>query len=126
MRSTLLGRLFLASACRNVAQARHCADVHHGANSRIPAGKTRTRFFTGRQFGTDAADRSRFARGWAERPRRYGGGIRRTLRSRDRRVVLACKRSLRAVGKMPPEARSAYALVEDTQFAMATLSSAES
>jgi enoyl-CoA hydratase len=49
-----------------------------------------------------------------------------TLRSRDRRVVLACKRYLRAVGKMPPEARSAYALVEQTQFAMGTLSSAES
>jgi enoyl-CoA hydratase/carnithine racemase len=41
-----------------------------------------------------------------------------TLRSRDRRVVFACKRYLRAVGKMPPEARSAYALVEQTQFAM--------
>jgi enoyl-CoA hydratase/carnithine racemase len=41
-----------------------------------------------------------------------------TLRSRDRRVVLACKRYLRAVDKMPPEARSAYALVEPTQFAM--------
>src|SRR5205085_2519816 len=41
-----------------------------------------------------------------------------TLRSRDRRVVLACKRYLRAVGKMPAEARSAYALVQQTQFAM--------
>jgi enoyl-CoA hydratase/carnithine racemase len=41
-----------------------------------------------------------------------------TLCSRDRRVVLACKRYLRAVAKMPREARSAYALVEQTQFAM--------
>jgi enoyl-CoA hydratase/carnithine racemase len=39
-----------------------------------------------------------------------------TLCARDRRVVLACKRYLRAVGKMPPEGRSAYALVEQTQF----------
>jgi enoyl-CoA hydratase/carnithine racemase len=54
------------------------------------------------------------------------GGTRRTLRSRDRRVVLACKRYLRAVGKMPSEARSAYALVEHTQFDMAILNRAES
>ena len=30
----------------------------------------------------------------------------------------SCKRYLRAVGKMPREGRSAYALVEQTQFAM--------
>jgi enoyl-CoA hydratase/carnithine racemase len=40
------------------------------------------------------------------------------LRARDRKVVLACKRYLRAVGKMPPAGRSAFALVEQTQFAM--------
>ena len=40
------------------------------------------------------------------------------LRRRDRSVVLACKRYLRAVGKMPVDARSAFALVEQTQFAM--------
>src|SRR5215831_8117581 len=38
-----------------------------------------------------------------------------TLCSRDRRVVLACKSYLRAVAKMPPEVRSAYTLVEQTQ-----------
>jgi enoyl-CoA hydratase/carnithine racemase len=41
-----------------------------------------------------------------------------TLCSRDRRVVLACKSYLRAVAKMPPEVRSAYTLVEQTQFAV--------
>ena len=40
------------------------------------------------------------------------------LRGKDRRVVLACKRYLRAVGKLPADARSAFALVEQTQFAM--------
>jgi hypothetical protein len=33
-------------------------------------------------------------------------------------VVLACKRYLRAVGKLPRDARPAFALVEQTQFAM--------
>jgi enoyl-CoA hydratase/carnithine racemase len=41
-----------------------------------------------------------------------------TLRSRDRRVVLACKRYLRASTKLPPDARSAFALVEQTEFAL--------
>lgn len=41
-----------------------------------------------------------------------------TLRGRDRSVVLACKRYLRAVRKLPAEARSAFALVEQAQFAM--------
>jgi enoyl-CoA hydratase/carnithine racemase len=41
-----------------------------------------------------------------------------TLRSRDRSVVLACKRYMRSVKKMPVEARPAFALVEQTQFAM--------
>jgi enoyl-CoA hydratase/carnithine racemase len=40
------------------------------------------------------------------------------LRGCDRSVVLACKRYLRAVGRMPADARSAFALVEQTQFAM--------
>lgn len=43
----------------------------------------------------------------------------RTLRSRDRKVVLACKRYMRAVRKLPVEARPAFALVEQTEFAMA-------
>jgi enoyl-CoA hydratase/carnithine racemase len=43
----------------------------------------------------------------------------RTLQSRDRNVVLACKRYMRAVRKLPVEARSAFALVEQTEFAMA-------
>ncbi len=40
------------------------------------------------------------------------------LRSRDRDVVLACKRYMQEVRKMPAEARSAFALVEQTQFAL--------
>jgi hypothetical protein len=39
------------------------------------------------------------------------------VRGRDRSVVLACKRYLRAVRTMPRDARSAFALVEQTQFA---------
>jgi hypothetical protein len=42
----------------------------------------------------------------------------RTLRSRDRKVALACKRYMRAVRKLPIEARPAFALVEQTEFAM--------
>lgn len=41
-----------------------------------------------------------------------------SLRARDPRVVLACKSYLRAVGRMPAEARPAFALVEQTQFAL--------
>jgi enoyl-CoA hydratase/carnithine racemase len=41
-----------------------------------------------------------------------------TLRDRDREVIRACKRYIRAAGKMPADARSAFALVEQTQFAM--------
>lgn len=40
------------------------------------------------------------------------------LSGRDRGVVLACKRYLRAVKKVPLDARPAFALVEQTQFAM--------
>jgi enoyl-CoA hydratase/carnithine racemase len=40
------------------------------------------------------------------------------LRGRDRSVVLACKRYMAAVGKMPADARAAFALVEQTQFAI--------
>lgn len=40
------------------------------------------------------------------------------LSSRDRSVVLACKRYMRSVRKMPAEARAAFALVEQTQFAL--------
>jgi len=41
-----------------------------------------------------------------------------TLSGRDRSVVLACKRYLRAVKKIPLDARPAFALVEQTQFAL--------
>jgi enoyl-CoA hydratase/carnithine racemase len=43
----------------------------------------------------------------------------RTLHSRDRKVVLACKRYMRAVRKLPVDARPAFALVEQTEFAIA-------
>jgi enoyl-CoA hydratase/carnithine racemase len=46
----------------------------------------------------------------------------RTLQSRDRKVVLACKRYMRAVRKLPVEARPAFALVEQTEFAMTSRS----
>jgi hypothetical protein len=46
----------------------------------------------------------------------------RTLQSRDRNVVLACKRYMRAVRKLPVDARPAFALIEQTEFAMAARS----
>jgi len=45
-----------------------------------------------------------------------------TVHARDRNVVLACKRYMRAVRKLPLEARPAFALVEQTEFAMAARS----
>jgi enoyl-CoA hydratase/carnithine racemase len=41
-----------------------------------------------------------------------------TLRKRDRRVLLACKRYMRAAAKLPVDARPAFALIEQTQFAI--------
>jgi enoyl-CoA hydratase/carnithine racemase len=41
-----------------------------------------------------------------------------TLSSRDRSVILTCKRYMNAVRKLPADARSAFALIEQTQFAM--------
>lgn len=46
----------------------------------------------------------------------------RTLHSRDRKVVLACKRYMRAARKLPADARPAFALIEQTEFAMAARS----
>jgi enoyl-CoA hydratase/carnithine racemase len=40
------------------------------------------------------------------------------LHARDRDVILACKRYLRAIKNVSPEARGAVALVEQTKFAM--------
>jgi enoyl-CoA hydratase/carnithine racemase len=86
----------------------------------LPAKRALDFILTGREFGADEA----LQIGLVSRvvgPDDLDGTMGEfvaTLRSRDRRVVLACKRYLRAVGKMPPEARSAYALVEQTQFAM--------
>lgn len=40
------------------------------------------------------------------------------LSGKDRSVVLACKRYMRAVKKMPVDARAAFALVEQVQFAV--------
>jgi enoyl-CoA hydratase/carnithine racemase len=48
------------------------------------------------------------------------GELVQSLQSRDRKVVLACKRYMRAVRKLPIEARPAFALVEQTEFAMAS------
>jgi len=46
----------------------------------------------------------------------------RTLHARDRNVVLACKRYMRAVRKLPHDARPAFALVEQTEFTLAARS----
>ena len=40
------------------------------------------------------------------------------LRGRDRDVIAACKRYIRAIGKLPADGRPAFALVEQTRFAM--------
>jgi enoyl-CoA hydratase/carnithine racemase len=73
-----------------------------------------------REFGADEALRmgllSRVAP--ASQLDALVGAFVETLRERDRSVILACKRYLRAVGKMPADARSAFALVEQTQFAL--------
>jgi len=86
----------------------------------LPAKRALDFILTGREFGADDALQigliSRVV-GPDDLDGRMGEFVA-TLRSRGRRVVLACKRYLRAVGKMPPEARSAYALVEQTQFTM--------
>jgi len=86
----------------------------------LPAKRALDFILTGREFGADDALQigliSRVV-GPDDLDGRRGEFVA-TLRSRGRRVVLACKRYLRAVGKMPPEARSAYALVEQTQFTM--------
>jgi hypothetical protein len=75
--------------------------------------------FHGGEFGADEAlERAHFARGWARRLRRHGGRIRRNA-ARARPLRRARLQALFARGwQMPPEARSAYALVEQTQFAM--------
>lgn len=46
------------------------------------------------------------------------GGFVEDLRASDKVVVAACKNYLRKVRRMQPEARSAYALVKQTEFAL--------
>jgi len=86
----------------------------------LPAKRALDAILSSREFGADEALQigllSRVVA--ASDLERTMGEFVATLRARDRRVVLACKRYLRAVGKMPREGRSAYALVEQTQFAM--------
>jgi hypothetical protein len=90
-----------------------------GLIEHLPAKRALDFILTGGEFGADEAlDRAHFARGWARRLRRHGGRIRRNaaLAGPPRRARL---QALFARGwQMPPEARSAYALVEQTQFAM--------
>jgi enoyl-CoA hydratase/carnithine racemase len=49
-----------------------------------------------------------------------GEDLVRELRSRDPAVLIGSKRYLRAVRELPPAARAAYALVEQTRFAQRT------
>src|SRR5262245_11479910 len=86
----------------------------------LPAKRAIDFILTGREFGADEALQIGLVSRVVGPDDLDGttGEFVATLRSRDRRVVLACKHYLRAVGKMPPEARSAYALVEQTQFTM--------
>jgi enoyl-CoA hydratase/carnithine racemase len=86
----------------------------------LPAKRALDFILTGREFGADEALQIGLVSRVVGPDDLDGtmGELVATLRSRDRRVVLACKRYLRAVAKMPPEVRSAYTLVEQTQFAV--------
>jgi enoyl-CoA hydratase/carnithine racemase len=79
---------------------------------------------SGRTFGTqEALQMGLISRVVADRDLDGATGeLVRTLQSRDRKVVLACKRYLRAVRKLPIDARPAFALTEQTEFAMAARS----
>jgi enoyl-CoA hydratase/carnithine racemase len=85
----------------------------------LPAKRALDLILTGREFGADEALQIGLVSRVVGPDDLDGtmGELVATLRSRDRRV-LACKRYLRSIGKIPPEARSAYALVEQTQFAI--------
>ena len=86
----------------------------------LPAKRALDFIFTGREFGADEALQIGLV-SHVVAPDNLDSTVGKfvaTLCSRDRRVVLACKSYLRAVAKMPPEVRSAYALVEETQFAV--------
>jgi enoyl-CoA hydratase/carnithine racemase len=86
----------------------------------LPAKRALDLILTGREFGADEALQIGLVSRVVGPDDLDGtmGELVATLRLRDRRVVLACKRYLRSIGKIPPEARSAYALVEQTQFAI--------
>jgi enoyl-CoA hydratase/carnithine racemase len=86
----------------------------------LPAKKALEIILSGREFGADEA----FQIGLLSRVVPATeldltiGEFVTALRGRDRAVILACKKYLRAVGKLPVDARPAFALVEQTQFAM--------
>jgi len=75
---------------------------------------------TSREFGADEALRigllSRVVPG--EQLEAASATLVETLLGRDRSVIRTCKRYLRTVAEMPAEARAAYALIEQTQFAL--------
>jgi enoyl-CoA hydratase/carnithine racemase len=85
----------------------------------LPSKRALDVVLTSREFGADEAlDMglvSRIVTG--EQLEAAAGELVETLRGRDRSVILACKRYWRAAAKMPADARAAYALVEQTQFA---------
>jgi enoyl-CoA hydratase/carnithine racemase len=86
----------------------------------LPSKRALDIILTSREFGADEALQigllSRVVP--AEQLEAAAEDLVETLRGRDHSIILACKRYLRTVAKMPADARAAYALVEQTQFAM--------
>jgi enoyl-CoA hydratase/carnithine racemase len=94
--------------------------VMAGIVDRLPAKQALDVVLSSREFGADEALQmglvSRIAP--AGQLDAAAGALVETLRGRDRSVILACKRYWRAVAAMPAEARAAFAVVEQTKFAM--------
>jgi enoyl-CoA hydratase/carnithine racemase len=94
--------------------------VMEGIVDRLPAKQALDIVLSSREFGADEALQmglvSRIAP--AGQLDAAAAALVETLRGRDRSVILACKRYWRAVAAMPADARAAFALVEQTKFAM--------
>lgn len=90
----------------------------------LPSKVTFDIVLSGRSFGAqEALQMGLLSRVVADRELdRAVGELVRSLHSRDRKVILACKRYMRAVRNLPADARPAFALMEQTEFAMASRS----